>query len=820
MTFDAIAYGPEEHLLITFDGHALLAHDAQTEAPKWALDLPAPIAAALFADLDTFPASQSSPWRSNASSRWVVAVDVTGAVHVVDAMVGQISTTFGPFGAPTAVAAGAGGRFALATSDRVHVWRSGERTEIPDRAAALAFSNDGASLAIGGGDGSLRFVSVATGQAPVETFCAVVHGGINDLVQHPSGAWLVAGRSGMFTVTDAGPQRLVNMPQTTQRVRFDARGAHLAVQLAERSAAVYAWPGLEVETRIEYIERPIRGLSFGPGNWLGVGLDHGDGNKIDFVTTTTHRTDTHPGRVHRSWMLSVRGKEATLSAREADDIRRMKDPFHTPAPAKVNGGSNGGRVGIGVGIGVALMFVRVILTMGGSSHSYSPSYTPSYTPPYSTGDLYGGGLGTSGTKCDVGCAKTRIGFLQVRCANDSECVSGTTDTLAALRTNNCTKAKIAFARITRFGQSTDANADVLDGATYTVAKTGLDEACGSRSAFDVGTTDHAMLIKLEGPEMNVTTEDLPSQTGGAAATVGRLWAAPDGTLFAATLNRVGSGSAMFERKVDSGDWRAIDSRHSTRIVEMAGRSATSLPFIDYNSMGVYDGKTTHEITPPSTSVYGIATSGDDLLVLAEGPKKPSVIDHDDDADDDTPNVVFRRKLPTTPSGTVRAPEGLVNDWKLEPTIPNVELMRLFNGPASVWAIGSNTKDDKQLTSTRVFERLGGRWLERRWWGNGARPDERVETVWVTPTNDAFVGTTGGIYRSTGGGAAFTKTPDPLEIVGIPRSLWGRSSTDVFAATADGLLHFDGKGWAYTPYRHDAMAVTGTKTDVYALTTSK
>ena len=346
MTLSGIAYGPDEHVLLTFDEREVLAHDAQTEAPKWRLTLDENVVALAFADPQALPGGTGgSPWR-NAAGRLIIAVDAAGALHTIDPAAGQATSKHGPFGKPLAFAvgiAGAGSVVALSTADRLHLWRGGAHTEIPGRASAVAISNDGATLAIGAADGSLRFLSITGSSNPVETFCAVVHGGVTDLVQHPGGTWIVSGKSGIVTVTGEGPQRLANMPADIGRVRLDGRGRRLAAQLGERTVAVYGWPSLDLLTRIEYVERTVTGLAFGPEDWLGLGLDHGDGNKIDILTGATHRTDTHPGRTHRSWLLSVRGKASVLSAKEADDVRRMKDPFHTPAPQKSPGGYGGAR---------------------------------------------------------------------------------------------------------------------------------------------------------------------------------------------------------------------------------------------------------------------------------------------------------------------------------------------------------------------------------------------------------------------------------------------------------------------------------------------
>lgn len=44
-------------------------------------------------------------------------------------------------------------------------------------------------------------------------------------------------------------------------------------------------------------------------------------------------------------------------------------------------------------------------------------------------------------------------------------------------------------------------------------------------------------------------------------------------------------------------------------------------------------------------------------------------------------------------------------------------------------------------------------------------------------------------------------------------LWGRSNSDVYATTARGLLHYDGKSWSPTSYTRWATVMGGTGTDV-------
>ncbi|CAN5908468.1 hypothetical protein BH11MYX4_BH11MYX4_30360 [soil metagenome] len=788
MTLPGIAYGPDEHVLLTFDGGEVLAHDAQTEAPKWRLAVEQPVVALSFADPSALPGSQGgSPWRSGAG-RTVVAVDAAGGVHTIDPAAGQETSKHGPFGKPLAFAAGvagAGALLALATEDRLFLWRGGERTEIPGRASAIAFSNDGATLAIGGTDGSLRFLSIHTGN-PVETFCAVVHGGITDLVQHPGGVWIAAGKSGISTVTGDGPQRLTNLPADVSRLRLDATGRRLSAQLGDRTVAVYAWPSLELVTRIEYVERSVRGLSFGPGDWLGIALDHGDGNKIDVVTSATHRTDTHPGRTHRSWILSVRGKESMLSAKEAEDSWRMKDPFHVPAPQKAPGG-DGARVGIGAGLSILLLFVRLCAV--GSRHSSTYPTYPAYTPP-AYDPLTAPSTGGAGT-CDRACAKQRLEFVREQCPpTNALCRANATVALAALATGDCARAKTSLARIGVWPSSGDSSRDLLGRAGLSIAVRGLAEACssgsGSGGGFAAGPTRHASLVRLHGATLQANTEEIPASSLSESELPGAIWAAPDGTVFVST--KAGAGSSNVHRRDKSGAWSIIARRRSTQVVQIWGRSATDLTLMDVDSLAHYDGTKTTEITPPAPRLTGLGGIGDDIFVMGESAAA---------------SELQRRR-------------GVAGTWALEAVgVDGVTPRKLFAGNGTLWATGADS-DDSDADADHLLVRAGnGKWAEKKWYGTTKPPSSVIRAVWVSPSNDAFVATDSGIYRSTGGGATWTKSGPQTDV----ESLWGRSNGDVYATSDSGLLHFDGKAWTATKYTGTETVIGGTATEVLLMGTS-
>jgi hypothetical protein len=88
------------------------------------------------------------------------------------------------------------------------------------------------------------------------------------------------------------------------------RGTLFGVQLGERLAIVLGWPPGTTGASVRYPERTIEGIALGAGGfWLG--LDQGDGNKVDLRGGGLYRTDPHEGRPLNRWLVH-RGHEASV----------------------------------------------------------------------------------------------------------------------------------------------------------------------------------------------------------------------------------------------------------------------------------------------------------------------------------------------------------------------------------------------------------------------------------------------------------------------------------------------------------------------------
>jgi hypothetical protein len=107
-----------------------------------------------------------------------------------------------------------------------------------------------------------------------------------------------------------------------------------------------------------------------------------------------------------------------------------------------------------------------------------------------------------------------------------------------------------------------------------------------------------------------------------------------------------------------------------------------------------------------------------------------------------------------------------------------------SGPSNVWAVA-----DEGI----ILHYDGTAWV-----AGDTMPVMGLYGVWGTGANDVFaVGDEGGIFHYDG--TAWTAMTSGLEGTGeYLNSVWGFSSTDVYAAASNGVLHYDGTSWSPLP----------------------
>ncbi|HET6250680.1 MAG TPA: hypothetical protein VFE47_23530 [Tepidisphaeraceae bacterium] len=128
---------------------------------------------------------------------------------------------------------------------------------------------------------------------------------LNALAWHATEGWFAAGGCKVQRYNSGRLKGWVKLPDDQNATHLAAGQAGVGV-----GTGAYFWLCQLADPpdpllRVNYMKRLVTGISFGPQRWIGLSLNGGDGNKIDYVTGATNRSDTHPGRKHNSWLLTI-----------------------------------------------------------------------------------------------------------------------------------------------------------------------------------------------------------------------------------------------------------------------------------------------------------------------------------------------------------------------------------------------------------------------------------------------------------------------------------------------------------------------------------
>jgi hypothetical protein len=294
-------YDSEGRAIVLADGAELLVHDGESEAPLFRRQLGAGIAGV-------------------ASMRaGVMALDARGGLHTFSIR-GEAMGALELGVTARSLARDASGTACVVLHDGGAIAIDGARelARVAVPAASTAAIAPDRSFAVGTRGGELC-VFDASGQLRERHALGTP---VYDVDHHPSGAWMAACGAKIFRVEGGQVAVLTNAPEglACDAVRCSADGSRIGLALGDRMALAMAYPSRDTIGSVTYGDRAVTGMAFGPGEWLGVGLDGGDGNKVDFASGEIHRTDTHPGRQHRSWVVMLD------SAKRAAPPRTQTDP--------------------------------------------------------------------------------------------------------------------------------------------------------------------------------------------------------------------------------------------------------------------------------------------------------------------------------------------------------------------------------------------------------------------------------------------------------------------------------------------------------------
>jgi hypothetical protein len=263
----------------------------------------------------------------------VLALDAQGNLYGLDPRTGARAWVrpIGPD--PRSLTALESGRWAVAHGEGI-TWGDVAQPggEVPlGGAQYAAFDPTGQRLAYVTAAGDFGVVTPGQPPGPTQALGFASTG----LAHSRLGYWLVSTTRGIFRVpTEGGEPELFlkwGGEHPPEGVVCSRNGRVCAFAVGTDCVALF---GVEVDTNcggIVYHDREVGELDFGPEAWLGIGIGRGDGNKIDLLHGSCHRTDPPPDRPRNRWMVQL--------GFEPDDVAQVyAPPAATPALPTVSWG--------------------------------------------------------------------------------------------------------------------------------------------------------------------------------------------------------------------------------------------------------------------------------------------------------------------------------------------------------------------------------------------------------------------------------------------------------------------------------------------------
>lgn len=238
-------------------------------------------------------------------------------------------------------------------------------------ASAIAFSGEGGRLLVGTTQGEVVLLDPTSG---VQLASTNVRGPVSAVCWGSNEQWVVAAGSALLwipgsvvvPVPEGQPrppsiQRTVQVQGTPRTVAASADGALVACDDGGTNVLVYETHEYRLGGIAE-LNREVGQLDFGPGVWLGIGLEYADANRLDVLNNTLERTLPGLGKNNAPWYPKAKMDVHNLRGAVAKKLSGG-GPIATVRTAR--GGGDNNKMMIAGGIAGAL----ALLCCGGLSIS-------------------------------------------------------------------------------------------------------------------------------------------------------------------------------------------------------------------------------------------------------------------------------------------------------------------------------------------------------------------------------------------------------------------------------------------------------------------
>jgi hypothetical protein len=295
---------------------------------------------------------------------------------------------------------------------------------------------------------------------------------------------------------------------------------------------------------------------------------------------------------------------------------------------------------------------------------------------------------------------------------------------------------------------------------------GVKGPCEARTSSDIAN--------IVGNDIASQGDKLPPAIHNHDEALRGAYVAPDGTEFLVGYNYTGvpgPDTGVVYRKDKGGEWKIVYSKRENELGHLFGRSANDVWAAGVKTLAHWDGTAWKEetITGLDGNVAGVWGNDKELYVVG-GPSHPK---------GDGGRIYHR---------------DAAGAWTVDGHAKSF-LFGVGGAGDVVYAVG---QDGQILRRAKA-----GTWTDE---GTSLGTNE---VVYAAGPKDIYVA--GSSLLHSNGDGTWQKVTLPT--TSQPRNVWGRSSSDVYAGTLDGLYHLQGGTWRATAWHHEVGALAGNATTV-------